>query len=178
MKKNDLLSLIERFMVPAALIVCGLTLLFSPDTASVLVANIFRVILLISAIFTALAALMGGEGKMKRIILAVGLYAISRWLGANPLGLAAGAGKIVGILILVRAVSGFLKARQSVSRVLYLVCGVLGLVLLVMPMTASRLVFTLCGLGVTAAGVVMLLSRLREQKYLGGGDNPNIIDAL
>ena len=45
-----------------------------------------------------------------------------------------------------------------------------------MPMTASRLLFGLCGLAVTVVGIFMLLDRLRRK--LPAGDDPNIIDAL
>ena len=45
-------------------------------------------------------------------------------------------------------------------------------------MTASRLVFSLCGAVVAVIGVVMLVDRIRSRRWLDNGDNPNIIDAL
>ena len=53
-----------------------------------------------------------------------------------------------------------------------------GVVLVVLPMTVSRWVFSLCGLVMTIVGVVMLLERLKERKFLDDGGDPNIIDAL
>ena len=55
------------------------------------------------------------------------------------------------------------------------VVTLLGAILVLMPMTASRLVFSLCGLVVTVVGIVMLLDRLRKPRLKDGGD---IIDAL
>lgn len=60
-----------------------------------------------------------------------------------------------------------------------LLVAILGGVLILMPMTASRLVFGLCGLAVMVIGIFMLLDRLRHPRLPGGeDDDPNIIDAL
>ena len=53
-----------------------------------------------------------------------------------------------------------------------------GVVLLLLPMTASRLVFTLGGVAVTAIGIFMFADRIRGHRWLDAGDDPNIIDAL
>ena len=50
--------------------------------------------------------------------------------------------------------------------------------LILLPMTASRLVFSLCGAVVAVIGVVMLVDRIRSRRWLDNGDDPNIIDAL
>jgi hypothetical protein len=47
----------------------------------------------------------------------------------------------------------------------------------VLPMTTSRLVFSLCGVVVLLIGIGMLVDRLKHTKYLDKGDG-NIIDAL
>ena len=49
--------------------------------------------------------------------------------------------------------------------------------LVLSPMTLSRLVFSACGLVVLLIGISMLLSRIRDQRFLDQGDD-NIIDAL
>ncbi len=177
MKKSKILSLISTCAAPALVILCGLVLTFSPDSASALVSRILSVILLVWGIGCALVALFGENNRAKNVLLAVALVCVSRWLDNNPLALAAGIGRFLGIVMMVGALGGFLRSSQSLSRVLCLAMGVLGLVLTVLPMTTSRLVFTLCGLAATAAGVLMLISRLREGKRLDSGDS-NIIDAL
>ncbi len=178
MKKNQMLSLIDRLAAPVAITVCGLILLFRPDTASVLVSKILNVMLVILGIGSALAAAFGSENRIKNGLLAVCFFAAGRWLSQNPLGLAAGTGRFLGIIMMAGAVGGFLKSSRGAGRAYYLAAGVLGLILTLLPMTASRVVFILCGIGVTAVGIVMLLSRLRERRYLNEGDDPNIIDAL
>ena len=54
----------------------------------------------------------------------------------------------------------------------------IGAVLILMPMSASRLVFTLCGVAVLAIGGMMLLDRIQGRRWITEGDDPNIIDAL
>ena len=53
-----------------------------------------------------------------------------------------------------------------------------GAILILLPMTASRLVFTLCGIAVMAIGGKMLYDRLRSRRWLEEQEDPNIIDAL
>ena len=51
------------------------------------------------------------------------------------------------------------------------------LVLMVLPLTTSRLVFAVCGIVVLLLGVGMLLDRLKQLHYLPSGKD-DIIDAL
>ena len=62
-----------------------------------------------------------------------------------------------------------------------LVTAIVGVVLVVLPMTTSRLVFSLCGLVVLVTGIAMFLDRLKGRNRLEGPgepEDPNIIDAL
>ena len=69
-----------------------------------------------------------------------------------------------------------LKCRRNV--IFHAAATAIGALLVLMPMSASRLVFTLCGVAVLVIGGVMLLDRIRGRRWLQGGDDPNIIDAL
>ena len=55
--------------------------------------------------------------------------------------------------------------------------AVLGLMLILLPMTASRVVFSLCGVAILAVGGGMLAERIWEKRNWED-DDPNIIDAL
>lgn len=178
MKKDKVLFLISRYSAPAALIICGLILLFSPDTASYLGAKLLSWGLLLGGLFYGFLALAGSGERVKNAFLAIGLLAASSWLGKNPMGLAVGFGRAVGILMMAGAAGGFLRSNYSGGKAIYVVVGILGLLLTAMPMTASRTIFILIGLGLLAAGIILLVKRLRDQRYLDGGDDPNIIDAL
>lgn len=178
MKKNKVLFFISRFAAPAALILCGIILVFSPDTGSYLGAKLLSWGLLLGGLFYGFIALAGSVERGKNAFLAVGLLAVGSWLGKNPMGLAVGFGRAVGILMIVGAVGGFFRSNYSGGKAIYLVVGVLGLLLTAVPMTASRTIFILIGLGLLIAGIAMLVKRLRDDRYLDSGDDPNIIDAL
>ena len=99
-------------------------------------------------------------------------------LTANPLVLAAWIGRIVGIIMAVRGIRDLLlHSSYGYSRILALITAAVGAVLVVLPMTTSRLVFSLCGLVVLFIGIGMLVDRLKQRKRLSGGDS-NIIDSL
>ena len=53
-----------------------------------------------------------------------------------------------------------------------------GVVLVLSPMTASRLMFALCGIVLIAVGAGLIWDRFRYRKLDSGDDDPNIIDAL
>ena len=93
--------------------------------------------------------------------------------------LASFAGRIVGLLLLIDGIGDLMNARrQGIRGLMPLVATVLGAVLTLMPMSASRLVFSLCGLLVAIVGVVMLLERIRRRRLPGGDKDRKIIDAL
>ena len=58
------------------------------------------------------------------------------------------------------------------------VTAAIGAILILLPMTTSRVVFSICGLVVLLIGIVMLVDRIRKRRLLEPKDDPNIIDAL
>ena len=97
----------------------------------------------------------------------------------TPLILVAWLGRVIGILLLVNALSDYAASRSFGRRSGFsLVTAVIGLVLTVLPMTASRLLFFLCGAAAALVGAVMLVTRLKGRRYLDEPEDPNLIDAL
>lgn len=178
MKKNPLLSLLTRLASPVALIVLGLILLLYPDSASVLAAKLLGWCALAVGIGFAVAAFASPTGTASNVLVAIVCLIIGSWLLKNPLVLAKGVGRFVGILLFIRGVRDFLSSSQGKGKLLAAVTAVLGVVLIVLPMTTSRLVFSVCGLVVLVVGAAMLIDRLRSRRLLDDGDDPNIIDAL
>lgn len=178
MKKNDIFSLVYQLASPIALILLGLILLFRPDTASVLISRLVGWGFFAVGIGLGIGALAHRGADVGKIIGAVACLAAGSFLAANPLWLARGIGRVLGIFLMLRGARDFFQSRRNQGKVLSLICAVLGMVLLILPMTISRWVFSLCGLVMVIVGVVMVLERLKERKLLGEGDDPNIIDAL
>lgn len=179
MKKQDILSLVQLLLVPVLLILLGLILVMNPDTASALISKLIGYVLMACAVGAGLATIFGQTGKIGKGIAAGVLAVTGGWLMAHPLWLVAWISRLLGMLIMVNSgVELYYAIRQKRNVVFYGTATGIGAVLILLPMTASRLVFTLCGIAVLVIGGMMLFDRIRGRRWLNEGDDPNIIDAL
>lgn len=179
MKKQDILSLLKLLSMPAFLILLGLILVVHPDAASVMIATAVGYVLIAGAVIGGVAAVVSPRGKMGKALFSIALAAIGIWLVQNPLILAAGIGRFVGVMILINSLPDLIYAHKQGRNILFQGISMLaGVGLLLLPMTASRLVFTLGGIAVMAIGIFMFADRIRGRRWLAAGDDPNIIDAL
>ena len=179
MKKKFFPDMLYQLASPVAVILLGLVLVLCPDTASVLAARIIGWILTVMGICFGISAILDRDRAVRKGITAVLLACTGGWITANPLGLAAWVGRMMGLLIAARGIRDLLLySSRGYSRMLAIVTAGVGAILVVLPLTTSRLVFSLCGVVVLAIGVMMLLDRLKNLRYLPGGKDNNIIDAL
>lgn len=178
MKKRDLIDLIYQLASPILLMLLGVILLFRPDTASALISRLIGWVLTLVGIGIGISAIVDRRNAVMKGFAAVGFVCVGGWLTAHPLLLAAGIGRVLGILIALRGIRDLVLCRnQGQSNLLALVTTLVGLVLVMLPMTTSRLVFCICGAVILGLGIAMLLQRLRTRRLLEKGDD-NIIDAL
>ena len=179
MKKNVFTQLVFQLASPVAVILLGLVLIVCPDTATALVARILGWILTLIGIGVGIFAIIDREHAIRKGMTAVGFACVGGWLTANPLVLAAWIGRLLGIFMAFRGIRDLmLCASRGYSRLLALITVAVGVVLVVLPLTTSRLVFSVCGIVVLLLGVGMLLDRLKQMRYLPQGKDSNIIDAL
>lgn len=179
MKKQDILSLLQLLLVPVLLILLGLILVVNPDTASVLMSRLLGYSLILGAVIAGVAAVFSQAGKVGRGITAVILVIVGGWLVANPLWLAAWISRFLGVVIVINVLPDLYYAFKQKRNILFhAAAAAVGVILILLPMTASRLVFTLCGMAVLVIGGVMFFDRIRGRRWLKAGDDPNIIDAL
>lgn len=177
MKKGDKIPLISRLASPVLLVLLGAILVFNPDSASAMIARVLGWILTLVGIGFGISAIVNRSGVVGKGITAVGCVCIGGFLVANPLLLAAGIGKLLGILIIIRGLRDVFQFRGK-SQLLAILTVVVGVVLVALPLTTSRLVFCICGIVILGIGITMLIDRLKNSPRLEGGDDPNIIDAL
>lgn len=176
MKKTDIPMFLKLYAMPVLLILLGAILLLNPDSASIVIARVLGWILSVCGVGYGIFALLGGlAGRTGRIVTAVFCLLLGSVLLANPLILARNIGRVLGVMLAVEAGQIFLK--DSGSKMMGILTLVGAVVLVLAPMAASRLVFSLCGLILVCIGVAQLLDRIRRKK-LGGNDKPDIIDAL
>lgn len=171
---NNFKRLLETFAAPVLTILGGLILLLSPDTATVLIATVIGWVLLIAGVLLAIDAVVGNQGLSGGIRAGVCILA-GVWLTRSPMSLAVAIGKLLGVGLLIGAVSGFRKSTTGGGRGIYLAEGIFGAVLLIAPLTATRTVYVILGLILLVVGILMLMNRLRNQNRLDSGSD-GIID--
>lgn len=179
MKQSHFSEKLQLLLAPLVLILLGLVLAVNPDSASALIAKILGWLLAFVGACYGISALVSPNRRAGKVFAAIVLAVAGGWLVKNPLALAAWIGRFIGILLLVNGVSDFGTARRCGVRPGFsLISLVLGVILILLPMTASRFLFRLAGFVVAGVGVAMLLSRLKGKPRLNEPDDPNIIDAL
>lgn len=176
MKKNDFAALAKRMLTPLLMILLGVVLMVRPDSASALVGKIAGWILIILGGGLILNTFLTRSGLTGKVLFAAVALAAGIWLVRNPLRLAAAIGRIAGMLILIRSIQDIINASRWKCRMGYaIVAALTGTILILLPMTTSRLVMVFVGLIVTVLGVLTARDRLKFGKLLPDGEN--IIDA-
>ena len=179
MKKSDILGWVKLLLTPVLLVLLGLILLLSPDSATTLVAQVIGWVLVAVGVGCVVSAIGDRIAVAGKVIAALVFLGVGSWMILHPLALAAWIGRFVGVLLMIQGIQDILYLRSCRSSILLPVLAVIvGAVLVVLPMTTSRLVFSIVGGVVAVIGVVMLIQRLRLRKLLEEPDDPNIIDAL
>ncbi len=173
MKKNDFWKILELLLGPGLLVLLGLVLVFSPDTATALITKLIAWALILTGAVQGFSGVFGSARRIGRIIGAAVILLVGLWLLSDPLVLAKWLGRILGFFILLQGVQNIALGKGRFS-IVPAVTTVIGLILLIVPMTTSRLIFIILGIIVLAVGVTELLSRLRALQK--PEDDDGIID--
>lgn len=169
MKKQELFDLLYQLASPIAMLLAGLVLVFCPDVATALVSRLLGWVITLVGIGFGIGAILDRDKSIRRGITAVGLVCIGGFLSANPLVLAAFVGKIIGLLIALRGIREvFLARSRGYGMVPAAITAAAGAFLILLPMTASRLLFSGCGIVILLAGIMMLLEKLRHRQLPPG----------
>lgn len=169
---------IRPWIKPVLTCVLGLVLVFRPGSLTVTIARLIGVII----------ALVGAgklirffrEAKVSKdfwslagsVILLVLGFSILR----NPVSLEKQAMRVIGILLILQAVRGYVDPMASHEQVTSTLLVIAGAVLLLMPLAVSRLVVIVCGIVVCAIGIGMVLD-LVHGGPLTPPNGDDIIDA-
>ena len=176
MKKYTPIQLIRLLFPPALTVLIGLVLLLSPDRAAALLSKILGWTLLL----VALTEGMSIRSRRKNAVIRTVIFALfGLWLLSKPLSLFTSLGRILGLGFFGWGVNNL--RRQDRSRVTpgLVAAGavtILGLVLFLVPMSATRLVLNIAGIVIIGIGVADGFDRFKDRKALDELDDPNIID--
>lgn len=175
MNNRSVSDVVSLLLAPILIMLLGLTLLLNPDSLSVLISRILGWVLVLAAIGCGAAAVFSSAGRTGKVICAIIFAVAGGWLHANPLAMASAVGRFCGIFLMIDGIHDW---RMGRSRLLPGMETVAGFVILLMPLSASRLLSILCGVVILVVGAIMLLDRLRHPYRLDPPEDSNIIDAL
>lgn len=187
MKRNiNHRAIADLAAMPVAQIVLGLILLLNPDGVVSVICKILGWLMVAAALYFAFSMVKTARNRdAGTVILALGFGGCGAFLIKNPLILAVGTGKIIGILLAIRGVSGLIQAgkdrENGGSYILSYLGGavstILGIWLVLSPMAPSRLIFGLIGIALIVVAAVKLLGLKQDFAALVEPRDPNIIDA-
>ena len=180
MKDRKWLERLNPLLMPLLLVILGVVLIVNPDSAAALVGKLVAWLLILLATGMGLVALYGDPSRrVRRLIPAAIALVLGLWLLANPLFIAESLGRFLGILLALQAGgtigSAFRRGRRvTLLSVITLVAGV---VLVLVPMTTSRIVLIICGIVVLCIGAAEMAEQLLPQKR-EKPEKPRIIDEV
>lgn len=179
MKNDNISLLLQVVFTPIMLMILGFVLVFHPDFASAMIARVLGWAIILVGVGSVAIALLSHQDAVGKGIVAVICALVGGWLLKNPLKLAAAIGRVVGILLTLRGVQDIRNAIQwRCGMTFALLSAAVGVLLIVLPMTTSRIVMTLLGFVVILLGIAMLLDRLKLRGRIknSSGDDDEIID--
>ena len=177
MKKSDAATLGKLLLTPVLMIILGIALILRPDSASALVGKILGWVFILAGVAMAVESLAVRDISTGRVLFSVVALALGVWLIRNPLRLAAALGRIAGLVILLRSIQDIINATRWKCGMKYaLLSGIIGALLILLPMTSSRAIWVILGILVTVVGILTAVDRVKFGRGLPSGDD-NIIDA-
>ena len=181
MKKINWTNFLSLAALPLLQLLLGAVLIFNPDGA---LAALFRILgWLLVAVAAVMLLSMGSDRNWKlgktvsAVICGIGGMILVR----DPLILATGTGKILGLILIIRALAGMVQGGRSSGRPGRHALGevpelILGAFLLLSPMAPTRLIFGIIGV-VLVVGAVIKLIALNRDPGVSQSKDPKIIDA-
>ena len=169
---------LRPWLKPALTCILGLVLIFRPGSLTTSIAWAAGVLIalvgagkLINFFFPAAARkdffqLCGGI-----ILLVVGFSIMG-----NPVRLERQFGLIIGILLLLQGIRGFVNPYAVHEKATSIACCGMGALLMFLPLIVSRLAVILCGIVVLLIGIGMVLDLLMWNKFTGSSADGDIID--
>lgn len=182
MRNFDWKSLLRYESGSVLMIVFGVLLTMKPDFASAAVSAVLGWGLILGGVALLLAGFVGKMGAGPIVGGAVLLIAGS-WLHRNPLMIASVVGMVLGILVLSQGISAMGDAQRTKrgggfwipGAVLSVLEVVIGIRLILSPLSVSRLVLSIVGIIMAVCGACNLVAHHKSIRYIP--DQDGIIDA-
>lgn len=181
MKGFDWKNVLRADSGSVLMLLCGIILALKPDAATVLISAVLGWGLIAIGVAALISGFTGdGAGP---IITGAVLLLVGSWLHRHPLVIASFLGTVLGILVLSQGWRGMKEAHRRkrsgsfwvLSAVIPVVEFLVGIRLILSPMSVSRLVLSICGIVMAVCGIINLVTRYRNVRYIPEYDG--IVDA-
>ena len=181
MRNLDIKDIIRREGGSILMILCGAVLVLSPDTASALLSAVAGWGLIAVGVAALIAGFTGSSGGS--VVTGAVLLLSGAWLHRNPLMIASVLGFVVGFLVLRQGLRAMKDAQRSKRNggfwipgaVLAVLEALLGVRLLLSPLSISRFVLSIGGIALIVLGACNLVTHYRSTRYIP--EPGGIIDA-
>lgn len=176
MLQSKLLMFVKTWWKPVLTILLGIILLFRPDSVTSVIASAVGFAVALAGIAMLLSFFFGTHRDGLRLAGGVILMVLGFSVMRTPLSLASQLGRFVGILLVLKSVRELTGEVTLRSKSMAVISGIAGLVLMLVPMTSSRLVVSGCGLVVLAVGIGMALDKWNTLRKASKPGKDAIID--
>lgn len=187
MKQKITKDTIATAAVSMVLLVLGLVLLLNPDFGSAALTKVLGWALIVGGVLGILAGIFTWPAfGIPAMVLCAAALAAGIYLLNHAMALAALAGLVLGVYIIIRGAIGLRVAFRiradgldfKVPLVYALILIVLGLALVCSPLSPTRLIMRLSGVVMIVCAALNLLSQWKNTRYIERStDGPDIIDA-
>lgn len=166
MNNKELTACVKAMLLPAVLAVMGLTMVINPDSATRLMGVLMGWGILVAGGFCVYRAVRDVSRRVPMALGAVVCLLIGWRMLSNPMALAESVGRIAGVVLLLKGISDATNAltprRKRAGRIGILI----GVILLVLPLSASRVLLSMVGVGLAAVGVALGAEKIRNHRLL------------
>lgn len=177
MDMNRILKDAKRCVGEIFMILCGGLLLFFPDSAVALVTKIVAWVLVGIGVFKVMRNMKDSATYWGDWVYAVLCFLLGGYLLVNPLAISDTIGRLLGILLMIHGGNGLLRSRYGSGKAIGILTAVAGAVLILIPRTLINTLLSVAGLVLLIVGIINLVDKVRHNRYLEDGGDPNIIDA-
>ena len=170
---------IRPWLKPVLTCILGLVLIFRPGSLTTSIAWAVGVLIALAGAGKIVNFFFpAAPGKdFLRLIGGILLLIVGFSIMGNPVRLERQFGLIIGILLLLQGIRGFVSPYTAHEKATSIACCVMGVLLMFLPLIVSRLAVIICGIVVLLIGVGMTLDLLMWNKFTHSSGDDDIIDA-
>lgn len=169
---------IRPWLKPVLTCVLGLILIFRPGSLTTSIAWAAGVLIALVGAGKLVGFFDAGYRKdFLQLCGGVILLIVGFSIMGKPVSLERQVGRIIGILLLLQGIRGYVSPYAAHEKVTATLCCIMGVFLILIPLALSRLAVIICGIVVLLIGIGMIIDLLVWNKFTGDPGDDDIIDA-